>query len=178
MASVNEVSYMKKENRTYIVLGILVATTMLGYLIFNIFNNKNEKTSINDPEKGSVGVGVEIEGDEAEDDTGIDPLERNPELRVTFLDRYKLGDVIPPDCMPNICGIMQTWLDKAFENDKLNYTITLDEGSIEQNDIYAAFGFHVEEFPEYEFRYAHYYGTDEVLITSPQFEKLRFPRDE
>ncbi len=170
------------KDRKFIIIGAIIVFLMLVYIILQIvtgINNDDDITDNTKAEAGTVKQGTDY-GDEILEDTGADPVEKNSEMRVTFLDEYKLASVIPPDCLPNTCGIMQHWLDKAFNNNTLEYNIILDDNSIEQNDIYAAFGFHIKEFPEYRFRYAHYYGTNEVYISSPQIDSkdIRFPRDE
>ncbi len=164
-------------NKILLCAGIATSIILLSILIIPMFINENNNAVVTDGEVGTV-KGTDDYGDEADVDTSAGAIERNNELRVVFLDEYLLASVIPPNCLPNTCGIMQQWLDKAFNNNSLNYTIILDKDSIKQTDMYAMFSFKVEEFPEYSFQYAHYYGSNEVLITSPQFEKQRFPRNE
>ncbi len=164
-----------KKEMWYLVAGLAIMAIGVLWLILSSSTGKKEQ-SVSTAEEGQVLEGLEI-GDEAED-TGETTLDKNPDARTEFLDLYMLGDVIPPECLMSVPGVIQEWLDKAFNNNTLMYTIKLDRSSIEQTEMYAAFNFTVEEFPEYSFRYAHYYGTNDVIIGSPELGHLKFGEGE
>lgn len=139
-------------------------------------NNEVAKDDLQLGEYVNNDENYEYEGDELEDDDygGGNSIERNPNLRTEFLDRYKVVGYIPTEFVDGVPFLIQEWLDKAFNNSDKHYNIQLDDQSLEKNEIYAAFDFTVDEYPGYSFRYAHYFGLDKVYISSPQLDRVRF----
>lgn len=171
---------MNKNNKNLVIAGIIVIIVLFATILTPLFFDRNNEVKVGDVEQGEVLPGEEYPPDGEVDAGEIDPsLLRNEDARTDFLDLYLLGNVIPANNLLKVPAIIQQWLDKAFESDSLHYTVLLDDNSIEQNEIYAKFGFHVEEFPDYSFTYAHYYGEDKVLISSPELGKMKFePEDD